>query len=145
MTSLAQGQRVKVSNGGELKERIYLSTSIDENGNVIYICVHPNYEEAYANGEYFRVGLWSNLETEPTELADIAYGDEVMVSNGGSVFKRRIFLGTVGNKILCVHASHNDRFKEGRKNLKTALWNIVKPALKKITREELEELGLEVA
>lgn len=140
-TNLAAGQRVMVSNGGELKERVYLTTNSDG----VYICVHQNDEDKYNAGEYFRVGLWTVLETIPSELGDFSYGQEVLVSNGGVKFQKRIFLGTVGNKILAVHARHTERFNEGGKNIKTALWNTAKPALEAISADEAaERFGIEV-
>jgi len=141
MANLAQGQRVMVSNGGELKERLYLTTN--EEGK--HICVHQNDEAQYEAGEYFRVGLWSELETIPSDLGNFETGEEIMVSNGGTNFVRRIFLGTVGNRILAVHNSEADKYRDGGRNIKSALWNTAKPALEKLSKEELADMGYEMA
>lgn len=132
--NLAQWQLVKVSNGGELKERIYLTET--EDGK--YICVHQNDVEEYENGNHFRVGIWTVLETEPVELYNFEYGEEILVSNGGNTFSRRKFLWTVWNQILAVHNWASENFENGSTNFRAALWNMAKKAPEQLTREEAE-------
>ena len=118
MCTFIEGQKVLVSNGSEkLNKRIFVDYADD--GRVM--TVHAKDEEAYQNGEYFRVGVWSVAEEYTPE-----YGDEVEVSNGGEKFQTRIFLGYSNDKVLVVHNSDTEKFKSGAKNFKTALWNMMK-------------------
>lgn len=120
MRNLQEGTRVLVSNGGTLKERTYLFTT--EEG--LYVCVHNADTEKYENWEYFRVWIWSVLETLSDWFEDIfEYWESVLVSNGGEVFRPRIFLGRVGDRILTVHKQDECRFESGKLNFRTALWN----------------------
>lgn len=123
MANLVEGTRVSVSNGSSnLKDRIYLFTN--EEGN--YVCVHAADEAEYQAGAYFRVGLWSVLETENSNPDRFSYGDRVLVSNWGEVFRERTYLGKVGDRVLTVHAKDEDRFEEGKLNFRTALWNMAR-------------------
>ncbi len=134
MNNVVQGQKVVVGNtlGTVDKERIFLTKTTEGK----FICVHKADEDKYKDGGYFRVGVWSFLNTKPSNVSSFKYGEEVFVSNGGIKYERRIFVGAVGERFLTVVPADVEKFRSGSKNFKTGLWNLIKKAPVQLTREQ---------